>query len=291
MITGKRFFRLAVLLVLSTGLLFGGCSGIGGVEGNYYAVIVGVSLYQVSKWNLNYADDDAIDFRNVILTGENWDPGRITMLLNGQATRAAIQNAIFNMAARMGPDDYFVFFFSGHGTFGPDFAPVDEPDGLDEFLVPHDSLETVWDLDIRDEELENWLLAVPGSNVAVILDSSFSGGMSKGTHRVKSISRPWNEEQTSTPRHGMRDIGNSGYVVITASQPHESPIETSILGNGVFTYYLVEGLYGPANVDGNGFISTEEGYNYSAPRSTAFYGGMHPYMKDLHSGQYKLVIR
>ncbi len=76
---------------------------------------------------------------------------------------------------------------------------------------------------------------------------------------------------------------------MTASDVHESPIESSLLGHGVFTYYLVEGLDGPADVNGNLNVSAEEAYNYAAPRSTAFYQGMHPQLRDLHSGAFPLL--
>ena len=292
MVAGKRFFRLAVLLVLSTGLLFVGCSGGGGGGGEYYAVLVGVAQYNLSYINLSYTDKDAVDFRSVIVTGENWDPGRVTLLLNGAATKAAIRDAIFNTAARMGPDDYFVFYFSGHGTPGPDFAPVDEYDGMDEFLVVHDALETSYANDIRDDELDNWLQAVPSNNILAVFDTCFSGGMFKTAGGVKSISRPWHEENRTAGRPDgiIKDLNRSGYVVLTSSDDHEQSVESYALANGVFTHFLVQGLYGPANVDGNGFISAAEAYTYSAPRSTAFYGLQHAQMFDAFGGQYKLIL-
>jgi uncharacterized caspase-like protein len=291
----KKPLSLLFLVCLVLCLTISGCSSGGGdaTGGIYHAVIVGVSNYQVSRFNLQYGDNDALDFNQVLLTGANWDRGRMTILLNGAATKEAIRDAIFTAAGRMGPDDFFVFFFSGHGTFGPDLPPIDEADGLDEYIAPHDALESSFSLDIRDDELDNWLHSIPGANVCLIADSSFSGGLFKGTQRVKFIARPWHEEQWDgrRPDGTLKDVNWPRSIVLTASDDDESPIESPVLGNGVFTYYLVEGLEGPANVSGNSFISAEEAYGYAAPRSTAFFGGMHPQMLDSHPGQYRLIIR
>jgi uncharacterized caspase-like protein len=110
--------------------------------------------------------------------------------------------------------------------------------------------------------------------------------------QVKSITRPWHQERAiqSRPDGILKDLRRPGYVVMTASDDNESPVETPTLSNGVYTYYLVEGLQGPANNGGN-FISSEAAHTYATPRSTAFYGGMHPQILDMHPGQYKLLIR
>jgi uncharacterized caspase-like protein len=285
-----------VVLVIAVILIMAGCSSGGDGEpgsGRYFAVIAGVSLYQLSSINLNYADDDAVDFFNNINTGVNWDPGRITLLLNSQATKSAIRDAIFDTASRMGPDDFFVFYFSGHGTYSNfDVSPIDESDGTDEYLVPHDAQRGSIANLIRDDELDNWLSAVPGNNVCVICDSSFSGGMFKAKYGVKFFLQPWHEDtETFLRSDGItKDVRRPGYIVMTASDDDESPIETSALRNGVYTFYLVEGLMGPANTGGNS-ISAQEAHDYAASKSTAFWPEMHPQILDLRGSPYKLIIR
>lgn len=286
--------KRVIMLVLTAALASYGCSGSsGGDGGGYYGVFVGISNYQVSAYNLNYADDDAIEIAQTLAAGANWDWGNIILLLNEEAGKTAIREAIFAMASRMSSDDHFVFYFSGHGTFGPDLPPFDEADGLEEYLVPNDALRGSTANDISDDELESWLAAIPGSNVAVITDASWSGGIFKSINRVKFISRS-DEAVFSGPTgrgNFLKDIGRPGYIVITASDDHESPSESSILQHGVFTYYLLEGLMGDADANGNLSISVEELYDFSAPRVNAFQGseGVHPQMRDLHPGQFDLL--
>ena len=57
------------------------------------------------------------------------------LLTDAQATTANIGNAIRQMADRVGPDDRFVFFFSGHGDrVERTGQQASDPDGLDETI-------------------------------------------------------------------------------------------------------------------------------------------------------------
>jgi uncharacterized caspase-like protein len=283
-----------MLVVLSSGILVS-CDKLltGGDDegGKAWAVLVGVSQYRVPSFNLRYADDDALDFFDALVRGKNWAPSDITVLLNGSATKGAIAAAISAAGSEMATGDKFVFFFSGHGTFGPDLDPVDEPDGRDEFLVPHDALSNSIANDISDDELELWLSALPTNNIYVVLDSSFSGGFIRRLRadgRLKFIDRGL----TVPPAKGLdgmtRDLIRSGYVVQTASAANESPLESNVLRNGVFTFYLTEGLLGPANPDGE-FITAQQAFSYAAPRATAFFSGQHAQQSDQHGGPYNLI--
>ena len=62
-------------------------------------------------------------------------PGDLVRLLGGQATRAAIVQALEAMLGRVRRDDAVFFYFSGHGSQITD-REGDEGDGLDETLVP-----------------------------------------------------------------------------------------------------------------------------------------------------------
>jgi uncharacterized caspase-like protein len=53
-----------------------------------------------------------------------------------------------------------------------------------------------------------------------------------------------------------------GRVVLTASDANEVTVESDDLRHGVFTYYLLEGLRGKADLDGNGIITVDEVYRY-----------------------------
>ncbi|MGC8848996.1 MAG: caspase family protein [Candidatus Bathyarchaeia archaeon] len=103
------------------------------------------------------------------------------MLVDSEATRSAIQNAITTIASKEDSDDVVLFIFSGHGTYGPDVAPLDEVDGFDEYICPHDLNN------IRDDELTDWLSVLDSKKIVAIFDSCFSGEFMKGLRTLLDV--------------------------------------------------------------------------------------------------------
>ena len=71
------------------------------------------------------------------------------ILLDGDATRAAVVDGFRTHLTQAGPDDTVLFYYSGHGS--QEYAPPEfwavEPDHLDETLVCFDSRQPdQWDL-------------------------------------------------------------------------------------------------------------------------------------------------
>merc|ERR1712048_1548557 len=57
----------------------------------------------------------------------------VTSLWNQEATRDGVKNAIWEVSEKCGPNDYFVFYYTGHGDRLPDEDNAEE-DGMDEAL-------------------------------------------------------------------------------------------------------------------------------------------------------------
>jgi len=173
------------------------------------------------------------------------------------------------VATKLDENDVFVFFFSGHGTTSGDVSPFDELDGLDEYLVTH-NFEN-----IRDDELGDWFAALPTDNYIVLLDSCFAGGSAQGTLVPKGLG-----DDVPAPGDGFAadlieragpdkdlDENNAG-VVLSACAEGQVAWESNELYHGVFTYYLLQGMRGKADQEGNAdeWVSAEECYEYLAPR-------------------------
>jgi len=70
-------------------------------------------------------------------------------------------------------------------------------------------------------------------------------------------------------------------------------IELPELGHGIFTYYLVEGLKGAADLNKDGIVTVQELYEYLeqqvAKKSRSVGGNQHPVMKGEMEGALPLV--
>ncbi len=270
---------------------------------NYWALLCGTSNYPGTRNDLAYAAADANDVFEVLLAGSHWRTSNIWLLRDGQATRNAIYQTIQTIAARADADDVFVFYFSGHGTTGVDAYPYDEWDGLDEYLVPYDGLavsgsstSVVWNQCVRDDDLAAWMRLLPTSRYVVLLDTCHSGGNVKGLDETKGIGDRIPEycdgfaaDMTYDPT--FKDLNdNQRGIVLTACDDDETSVETSILGNGVFTYFLVEGLRGAADIDWNGNITAEECYVYVAMHMAIWGDDQHPQLYDGNSSDMVYLI-
>jgi len=94
--------------------------GGGGGDGTIkkYALVIGISDYQGTANDLQYCDDDAMDWKSV-LTGEGYT---VTILTDTQATAANIESKLTQLLAVEDADDYIVFTYSGHGSNAPGYG-------------------------------------------------------------------------------------------------------------------------------------------------------------------------
>ncbi|MFO7608863.1 MAG: caspase family protein [Candidatus Krumholzibacteriia bacterium] len=82
--------------------------------GGKYALVIGISDYAGTANDLTYCDDDAVDWRNY-LQGQGYT---VTMLLDLNATKAAIEAAVANLVSLSIAGNEIAFAYSGHGSRG-----------------------------------------------------------------------------------------------------------------------------------------------------------------------------
>ena len=261
-------------------------------EVEYWAVIVGVSEYaDPSISDLHYSDDDANDIYNSLLSYGNWQADHIQKLTDSDATKANIHGAINWLKTNAKSGDTCLFFFSGHGACSDDVVPLDEYDDRDEYICPYDSTDWFED-DIRDDELDAWMTPIEAKKI-VILDTCFAGGAYRRTDASTKTKPnvPYPKLAKDFAKEIAKDLNKAGYVVLAACGDWEYALEFDILENGVFTYYIVEGLGGPANADADNDISTEEIYEYADPLVIDYTGGLQdPVLYDNVPGELPVVL-
>ncbi len=266
----KRYGPLAILLALVPLLAFGSRER---VASTHWALIIGVSDYihfgDEAGGDLAGAERDARVMRDVLVERWGFPDENIRLLLNHEATKAAITEAMTEWLpenARSG--DQITIYFAGHGSQMWD-EDGDEDDGLDETIAPADVRPETTEFDISDDLMREWLAALPTDNVVVALDNCNSGTGTRAAvpfartrelgRDVNSLPKPDAVSRRALP--GMEDESgfdsSDGRVLeISAAQPYQAAVDAlfpaqdggEAFHGGAFTTYLVRELWrAPAN--------------------------------------------
>lgn len=149
--------------------------------GQRRAVLVGINDYSAAKPHqrelpdLSGAVRDVGEMKDLLMERHSFAERDILTITDKRATRRAILDALnHHLLQDAGKGDVLFFYFAGHGSQIRN-SESDEPDLLDESLVPADSSADV--RDIRDKELRplfNRMLD-RGARVTVLLDNCHSG--------------------------------------------------------------------------------------------------------------------
>lgn len=265
----------------------------GGIEtavpgGVVRALVVGIDSYRaVSK--LDGAVADARDLAGTLLRAGVID---VTMMLNENATRAALVDALEGLAGRASKNDLIIVTFAGHGAQEKTAVSPAEPDGWDEFFV-------LWGFDtsgpataerLLDDEIFSWIgrVAATGAHTIFLADVCFGGGLSKAVdpraarlavRGLKRVERPEmagpnsyyiNPREDRLPRLAKippSDDATKTFPSLTflaaVDDRHEAP-EVRISGEatprGAASYVLARALEGRADAegDGNGLTTRRE---------------------------------
>lgn len=136
------------------------------------AVLVGVNRYRIPGADLRGCVNDVRNMQKALVELYGFRNGDILALLDEDATKRNIQQALKQMISASATGDVLVFHFSGHGSNVPD-NNGDEADHRDEILCPHD-------LDWMAPLTDDWLRASfdklkRGVNLTAIFDCCHSG--------------------------------------------------------------------------------------------------------------------
>lgn len=249
-------------------------------KGKIWAVVIGISQYQTVR-SLKYADKDALAFRDYLVNNVGIHPDHLTVLTNEQATLMNLKRSLgTDLKRKAGPKDTVIIFYAGHGAPEPDASSPDG-DGLEKYLIPYDAdPQDLYTTGLPMREVETIFHRLSADRVIFITDSCYSGATAGRTFSVASRRANLSDGFLTRLSKGK------GRVVLTASRAGEVSEERDDLGHGVFTYYLLEGLKGKADVDGDGVVTVDEAYLYLSthvPQATG--QNQHPVKKGEFEGQ------
>ena len=208
-----------------------------------YALVVGIAHYAnlPASAQLRYPDRDAESIYTTLISrqGGEFPANHVHMLTNEQATQANILQELENwLPSVSAPDDRILIYFAGHGFISGGkgyLAPYDtDLHRLSATAIPMDSLGELIGSRIK------------GKWKVLITDACHSGAITPETDPTQL-------------NHLLLDLRQSLFS-LTASRDREQSFESPDWGggHGIFTYYVVNGMAGAADANGDGIVTADE---------------------------------
>lgn len=220
------------------------------VKNNAYAVIIGIEAYRdlpIAEFTVR----DAKIMKEYLVRVMGFPPENIVTLLNERATKGDIEGYIGTWLKNNVERNSLVFiFYAGHGAPNPITGEA--------FIIPFDGNPAFLEASaIPLKKLFQMLNGLQAKDVLMVMDSCFSGAggrsvMAKGGRPIAvSIENPF--------------LATNNIVMLSAAKGTEISSSYPEKRHGLFTYFLLKGLQGEADINGDTTISLEELYNYITP--------------------------
>ena len=213
-----------------------------------YALIIGNTEYaDPGLAQLTAPGKDAEDFARVLKDKGLCEFDDVKVLLN--QVSSSIIEAIDEFFDQKKPDDLLVLYFSGHGV-------RDELGSL--YLAVKNTIRSrLRSTAIKSDYIREVMDQSRSRRQVLVLDCCNSGAFQQGTKAATGVS-----VGTATAFEG-----GYGRIILTASDSTQFAWEGDrVIGetdNSLFTHFLVEGLEGEADIDGDGRITVDELYDYA----------------------------
>ena len=250
-----------------------------------WAVVIGISKYKNIP-SLKYAANDAQAFYRYLTEVNGVPRDHIWLILDEEATLDKLRSILGTQLRRQaGKDDTVIIYLAGHGATEKD-ATSPDGDGLEKYILPHN-------VDPKDfyasampmGEMARIFQRISSERLVFISDTCYSGASGGRTIPVVGI------RASISGAFFERLSQGKGRVIITASDANEVSVEKDELKHGVFTFYLLEGLRGKADYDGDGMITIDEIYRYVSTKVPQATGqDQHPVKKGEMIGQIILGV-
>ena len=193
------------------------------------ALLVGVSDYERTS-DLPNTDDDATELYATLQRGGLLHPASV-VLTNREATTAAVTAAFRRIAAAAGPNDLFVFMFSGHGN------QLNVPPSAGELDGRAETIE-LFDAPMTDAQFAPLFRSVRARMSLLVLDSCYAGGFRNLVDRPNVVGMFSSEEDLT------------------------SLVASRYRAGGFLSYFLRQGFAGEADDDGDRVLTAGEMATY-----------------------------
>lgn len=208
------------------------------------AIIIGIQNYK-RLGKADFANKDAQKFYEYAYRALGIPKDRIKILTDADADQAAFLKSFRNwlpLYVKKNKTEVFVFY-SGHG--------LPSPDGKSLYFLPYGVDQDLLDETAIDQrKIVAAIQATQPKSVTMFIDSCYSG-LSKTGDILLSGSKP------VTLKNSDMDYP-TGFTVMTASAPDQISSSSTELQHGIFSFYLMKGMEGDADLDDDKKITVGE---------------------------------
>jgi len=253
--------------------------------GEVWAVVIGINKYTHLP-PLKYAVNDAREFYRYLVDVNKVPEENVWLLLDEDATLDKVKSTLGTRLRRSaGKEDTVIIYLAGHGAMESDSSSPDG-DGLEKYILPYNAdPKDLYSSAMPMREIAQIFQRISSDRLILITDMCYSGATGGRTVPVPGI------RANISGAFLERISRGRGRVVLTAGDANEVTVERDDLRHGVFTYFLLEGLRGKADADGNGVVTVDEVYRYvsiKVPQATG--QAQHPVRKGETKGEIVLGV-
>ncbi|NEQ67193.1 MAG: TIR domain-containing protein [Symploca sp. SIO2D2] len=240
---------------------------------NAYALIVGIANYQAISSLPQTVLKDARDIYDLLTAPEycGYSPDHVQLLIDSQATKAAITEALANLTRKSKEDSTVLIYFSSHG------GQIEEGSDQGEYLLPVDtdfsSNESLVQTAISGNQFTEALRAIPAQKLVVIFDCCHAGGIAQ----LKTATAPVIKAGLPESYYDVLKQGQ-GRVILASSRSSEASYILQDAENSLFTQHLLAGLKGGA-IGLGGVVRILDLFSYLQPKVTNDQANQHPILK------------
>jgi hypothetical protein len=250
-----------------------------------FGVVIGINKYKNFP-SLKYAVNDAREFYRYLTEVNQVPKDHVWLILDEEATLDKFRSTLGTVLRRSaGKDDTVIIFLAGHGATEQDPSSPDG-DGLEKYILPYNAdPKDLYASALPMSEVARIFQRISSERLVFIGDTCYSGA--SGGRTIFAGGTRANVSGAFLDRLSQ----GKGRVIITASDANEVSAEKDELKHGIFTFYLLEGLRGKADLDKDGVITVDELYRYVSMKVPPATGqNQHPVMKGETTGQIVLGV-
>lgn len=250
-----------------------------------FALVVGVSQYASLKISsLRYADADAKMLAEFLESpdGAGVPKSQLRILLNEQATRKNILEALRQFATQATRNDMIVMYVACHGL-------TSMKSNATYFLSYDSDFNDLPNTAVDQTEITNILADnVQAGKIVFFIDACHGGGLGLAGVRLRGATSFLSSKL-------LVDLvtKKNGTVFFSAARAMEQSLEGQQWGggHGIFTHFLLEGLRKHADADNNGKVTIDELAEYVTAKVKAETNGrQHPELKGYFDNELTLSV-